>query len=127
MRKYLLTFIAFLAIGTLGAFSVIGITTAWAQTTNSLQVGSFTISVPATNPAVTVNSPPKSGTLALTSDIPITPPGTAVFAGQITVNGSATFNGITGAPVCSLTPRFTTTATGLQITVIDYVCTAKNN
>ncbi len=118
MRKYLFILIAFL---------VLGIVTAWAQTASSLQVGSFTISVPAINPAVTVNSPAKSGTLALTSDIPVAPPGTTVYAGQFTVNGSATFSGITATPVCTLSPRFTTTATGLQVTVIDYVCTAKNN
>lgn len=118
MKKYLLILVAFL---------LAGIVTAYAQTANSLQVGSFTLNVPAVNTAVTVNSPGKSGTLALTSDIPLTPPGTVVFAGQVPVNGSATFSGITAAPVCTLSPRFTTTATGLQITAVDYVCTAKNN
>lgn len=99
---------------------------ALAQTQSTLTVGGVTIAAPAT-PAVTVNAPGRNGTLALKEDIPVTPPGTTVFAGQITVNGSATFTGITAPPVCSLSPRFATSANGLQVTVIDYVCTAKNN
>ena len=97
------------------------------QTANSLQIGAFTLSVPSTNPAVTVLSPARAGTLALREDLPPVAPGTTVYAGQITVNGSATFSGIANTPVCTLTPRFTTSANGLQVTVIDYVCTAKNN
>jgi hypothetical protein len=96
------------------------------QTASSLQVGTFTLNVPAANPAVTVQAPTKAGTMALLSDV-APAPGTTVFAGQITVNGSATFSGIAATPVCSVTPRFTTTSNGLTVTVIDYVCTAKNN
>jgi len=99
---------------------------AYAQTQSTFTVGGLTITAPA-SPAVNVAAPGRNGTLALKEDIPVVPPGTQVFAGQFTVNGSATFTGITAAPVCSVNPRFTTSANGLQVTVIDYVCTAKNN
>src|SRR6476659_8211416 len=78
----------------------------FAQTLSSLQVGTFTLSVPSTNPAVTVNSPAKAGTLALLSDIPATPPGAQILAGTVSVNGSVTVSTLTN-PICTVTPRYT--------------------
>jgi len=110
----------------IAAALLLGGVVAFAQTQSNFTVGGFTIVAPA-SPAITVNSPARNGTLALKEDIPPPPPGSTVFAGQITVNGSATFTGITAPPVCSVSPRFATSANGLQVTVIDYVCAAKNN
>lgn len=118
LRPYAWALFLFLAGGALVGY---------AQVASTFTVGSFTITVPSANPAVTVNAPAKNGTLALKEDIPTVPPGSQVFAGQFTASGAAAFSGITAPPVCALTPRFTTTATGLQLTGVDYVCTAKNN
>lgn len=108
----------------LALFLLGGVIVAYAQT-SSLTVGGLTIN--AGTAAVSVNAPTRNGTLALKEDIPTNPPGTTVFAGQFAVAGSTTFSGLTATPVCSVTPRFTTTTTGLQLTGVDYVCTAKNH
>ena len=117
LRPYALAMFIFLAGGALITY---------AQIASTLTVGNFTIAVPASNPTVLVNAPGKSGTLALKEDLPTIAPGSTVFAGQFAASGAVVFN-INTPPVCALTPRFITTATGLQLTGVDYVCTAKTN
>lgn len=121
-----LSFLAMLAF-CLAALAVLVWATALAQTQSTLTVGGFTLSVPSANPTVMVNAPAKNGTLALLEDVPPPQPGAKIFAGSFPVNGSATFSGMSGPFICTLSPRFTTSANGLQVSGVDYVCSAKNN
>lgn len=107
---------------------------------NSLSIGSFTIDATDT-PVTTVKPPTRSGTLAITADIPLIPQTT--IAGQANfVNGAVTiiFPVQASAPVCVATdvtaasPVRRTAVTVSSVTfegvtnhAIEYICATKNN
>lgn len=122
-----LAIFCFIMAGALSMVLTVYIARVLAQTQSTLTIGGFTLSVPNVNPPVLVNAPARNGTLALTEDLQPIQPGPKMFAGQILVNGSAAFSGTSGPFICTLSPRFITTASGLQVSGIDYVCTQKNN
>jgi hypothetical protein len=111
--------------------------------TNSLSIGAFTIDASG-SPALTVKPPTRAGTLAITADIPVAPPGPTLVAGQATLIGgvvTVNFTAINAnAPICvaidttqaspvrraAVTPT-SVTFEGVKDHTIEYICTAKNN
>lgn len=115
MRKPILS-ILFSAVFAVTCFGL-------AQQINSFSVGGFTISVPPANPIVTVQSPARSGTMALKEDIVAGPASTEQRGETPLVNGTATvvLTGFTVKPFCVVSDpsgnsvRFIATATSLTL------------
>lgn len=109
---------------------------------DSLTIGAFTIDATGA-PATTVKPPTRSGTLAVTADIPVTPPGANVIAGAATLTGGTvlvTFPAQPAPPICVAIDTTATSAVsrsavtvssvtfeGVRNHAIEYICTAKNN
>lgn len=109
---------------------------------DSLTIGGFTIDATG-SPALTVKPPSRAGTLAITADIPNTPPSSNIIAGQATLNGgvvTVTFPAQPSPPICvaidvtaaSAVRRGPVTVTqvtfeGVSNHAIEYICTTKNN
>lgn len=75
--------------------------TSAASPVDSLTVGTFTLDATGA-PAVTVKPPTRAGTLAITADIPVIPPGQAI-AGQATLSGGQVtipFPAQAAPPIC---------------------------
>lgn len=108
-----------------------------AAQTNTFTIGNFTLSVPNTNPAVTIQTPGRSGVLALRDELPTGPITQQPVAqrGLITLangQGNAPLSGFTVAPVCVVSDpsgnsvKYTVAASRLDVSgvgpTVYYIC-----